>query len=203
MNKEVALIIGNGTSRKNVNLRHMVSLLGNDRPVIYGCNAIYREFQPAFDLPDYVVAIDDGAITEIESSDFPSSRVIIPAENDRWEPAEMHGDKPFRPRSNAGMCAMAEAIRRGAKTLLCIGFDSFLQDAEQSVSNLFDGTNNYGPETRASVHDNPNRVMFMAWFARKNLEIDFIFIYPDGMNAVPIGQPNTYQVTYEELAGLV
>jgi hypothetical protein len=44
--------------------------------------------------------------------------------------------------------------------------------------------------------------MFMAWFARKNLEIDFIFIYPDGMNAVPIGQPNTYQVTYEELLGL-
>jgi len=179
----------------------MVSLLGNDRPVIYGCNAIYREFHPIFDLPDYVVAIDDGAITEIESSDFPSSRVIIPNENDRWEPAEMHGDHP-RPRSNAGMCAMAEAVKRGTKTLLCIGFDSFLQDAEQSVSNLFDGTNNYGPETRASVYDNPNRVRYMAWFARKNPTVDFIFIYPDGMNAVPIGQPNTYQVTYEELLGL-
>lgn len=201
MNREVALVVGNGTSRKYVDLRMLVSSLGDERPVIYGCNAIYREFHPIYDLPDYVVTIDDGAIAEIESSDFPSSRVIIPTEDERWEPEEMHGDG-LRPRSNAGMCAMVEAIRRGAKTLLCIGFDSFLQDAEQSVSNLFDGTNNYGPETRASVYDNPNRVRFMAWFARKNHQVDFIFVYPDGMNAVPIGQPNTYQVTYEELTEL-
>jgi hypothetical protein len=42
----------------------------------------------------------------------------------------------------------------------------------------------------------------MKYLAGKNPTVDFIFIYPDGMDAVPIGQPNTYQVTYEELLGL-
>lgn len=201
MNRDVALIVGNGTSRKNVDLRHMVSLLDEDRPVIYGCNAIYREFQPTYDLPDYVIAIDDGIMNELQSSGFPKEKILLPLPGERWEPEELHPNGN-RPRSNAGMCAMKAAIRDGAKTLLCIGFDSFLFDREQSVSNLFDGTDNYGPETRASEYDNPGRIKFMKYLAGKNPTVDFIFIYPDGMDAVPIGQPNTYQVTYEELLGL-
>lgn len=198
MNTEVALIIGNGTSRKSLDLLRMVSLLGENRPVIYGCNALYREYSPSYELPDHLIAIDEGIIAEIKSYGFPNHRLVIPPEEERWEPAEMHGGGS-RPRSNAGMCAMSEAIKRGATTLLCVGFDSFLQDADQSVSNLFDDTINYGPETRASVYDNPNRVRFMAWFARKNPDVSFIFVYPEGMDAVPIGESNVYQTTYEEL----
>jgi hypothetical protein len=198
MINEVALIVGNGSSRKSLDLLGMANILGGNRPTIYGCNALYREYRPNYIIPDFLVAMDEGAIAEIESSDFPSERFIVPPDDDRWEPAEMHSDG-HRPRSNAGMCAMIEAIRRGATTLLCIGFDSFLKDASQSVSNLFDGTTNYGPETRANVWDNPGRVKFMAYLARKNPNVDFVFIYPEGMEAVPIGEKNIYQTTFEEL----
>ena len=199
MNTEVALIVGNGTSRKDLDLLGMARALGEGKPVIYGCNALYREFRPIYELPDYIVAIDSGAIAEVESSDFPASRVIVPSEEERWEPAELH-PSGGRPRSNAGMCAMVEAIRRGAKTLLCVGFDSFLSDAAQSTSNVFDGSTNYGPETRASVWDNPGRTRFMSYLASKNPDIDFIFIYPEGMGAVQMGERNIYQTTYQELA---
>ena len=198
---DTAIIVGNGTSRKVMDLGAMVRTMGKDRPMIYGCNALYREFENSgYIVPDYLVAIDDGIIMEIESSGFPSARVIVPPEDDRWEPKELH-PSGHRPRGNAGVAAMVAAIRNGAKTLLCIGFDSFLQDGAQSVSNIYDGTFNYGPETRANVADNFGRVRYMAWVAKTNPNVDFVFVYPEGMNAVPIGETNVYQTTYNNLMG--
>lgn len=198
---DTAIIVGNGTSRRVMDLGSMVRTMGSERPMIYGCNALYREFEMSgYIVPDYLVAIDNGIITEIESSSFPAARVIIPPENECWEPAELH-PSGNRPRGNAGMAAMQAAIRNGAKTLLCIGFDSFLQNGAQSVSNIYDGTFNYGPETRANVADNYGRVRYMAWVAKTNPTVDFVFVYPDGMNAVPIGEKNVYQTTYNNLMG--
>jgi hypothetical protein len=200
---DVAIIVGNGTSRNVMDLAAMVRTMGDKRPRIYGCNALYREYESAgYIVPDYLVAIDDGIITEIESSTFPAKRVIIPPEDERWEPQELHiydGEPSPAPRGNAGTVAMLAAIRNGAKTLLCIGFDSFLQDAKQSVSNLYDGTENYGPETRANVADNFGRVRYMAWIARTNPDIDFVFVYPEGMSAVPMGETNIFQSTFNNL----
>lgn len=197
---DVAIIVGNGTSRKVMDLAAMVRTMGDDRPRIYGCNALYREYESAgYIVPDYLVAIDDGIITEIESSSFPAKRVVVPPDDERWEPQELHMTSGLAPRGNAGVAAMLAAIRAGAKTLLCIGFDSFLQDAKQSVSNLYDGTANYGPETRANVADNFGRVRYMAWVARTNPDVDFVFVYPEGMNAVPMGETNIFQSTYNNL----
>jgi hypothetical protein len=196
MIKEVAIIIGNGTSRWPLNLQLMAEKLGDNRPVTYGCNAVYRDFAPNFLLPDYIVAVDDGMINEIAGSDFPYKRVLVPPFEGRWEPAELHPNG-HRPRTNAGMCAMQYAIDDGARALLCVGFDSFLQDAKQSVSNIYDGSDNYGMETRANILDNPGRVKFMQYMAKNNPEIDFIFAYPNGLNAVPMGTNNIFQTTFE------
>ena len=53
----VAFVIGNGTSRKPINL-HKLKPFGE----IYGCNALYREFDP-----DYLVAVDTKMINEINA----------------------------------------------------------------------------------------------------------------------------------------
>ena len=77
------------------------------------------------------------------------------------------------------MNAILEAIKAGAKTIIGFGFDFLLRDDKQSVSNLYDGTINYGMETRASALDNPNRVRYMNYVMSKNPKIDFYFAFPE------------------------
>jgi hypothetical protein len=185
-----AFIIGNGTSRKDFDLTRL-----KPYGTIFGCNALYRDF---FDnsIPDFLVAIDDGIIAEIEGSDFPSKRVIIPPIDERWEPAECNIG---RPRSNAGMNAMREAIKMDYNQLICLGFDFLIQDDKQLLSNMYDGTQNYGPSTRASAADNPGRVNYLQWLVSKNPDVDFIFIFPEGSNITSIRGNNVFVNTYENL----
>lgn len=51
----VAFVLGNGTSRRNIDLRQL-----NKHGKIYACNAIYREF-----TPDYLIAVDAKMVKEI------------------------------------------------------------------------------------------------------------------------------------------
>lgn len=185
-----AFIIGNGTSRKGFDLKKL-----KPYGTIYGCNALYRDF-PDHSIPDFLVAIDDGIITEIEGSDFPSKRFIVPPIDERWEPAECNIG---RPRSNAGMNAMREAIKMEYNQLICLGFDFLIQDDKQLLSNIYDGSQNYGPSTRASAADNPGRVNYLQWLIRKNPDVDFIFIFPSGVTTLQLFGKNVYVNTYENL----
>ena len=106
--KDPAFIIGNGTSRMEFELMSI-----KDAGTIFGCNALYRDYSkssPRYVIPHYLVAIDRGIITEIECGDFPASRVIIPPDDEQWEPAVVN---PNRPRSNAGTNAALEAMKMG------------------------------------------------------------------------------------------
>jgi hypothetical protein len=185
-----AFIIGNGATRKGFDLTRL-----KPYGTIYGCNALYRDF-PDHSVPDVLVAIDDGIIAEIESSKFPSKRFVVPPIDERWEPAECNIG---RPRSNAGMNAMREAIKDGYDQLICIGFDFLMGSKDQFLSNLYDGTENYGSDTRANAGDNPGRVNYLQWLVRKHPEVDFIFIYPDIENVTVINGDNVYYNTFEKL----
>lgn len=158
-----AFIIGNGTSRQSIDLS---KLKGKGK--IYGCNALYRTFSDY----DFLVAIDDGMIKEITENNIP--RAIIPPETERWEDERY---SPNRRRSNAGMNAMNEAIKRSSTKIYCLGFD-FLLTGDQSVSNIFDGTENYGPETRARIQDNYYRLKYLEWFMNDHDNVDFVFVLP-------------------------
>lgn len=164
---KIAYVIGNGKTRGEFDLE---SLRG--KGTTYGCNALYREFEP-----DWLVAIDNGIIQEIKESHFPQERFHIPPVEEQYEPAEVN---PGRPRSNAGMNAMELAIRHGHNKLVMIGFDFLIEDKEISVSNMFDGTSNYGPETRANYADNSGRTRYLSWFMDKYQEVEFLFAYPRG-----------------------
>lgn len=47
-NNNVAFVLGNGTSRKNIDMRQL-----KNYGKVYACNAVYREFNP-----DYLIAVD-------------------------------------------------------------------------------------------------------------------------------------------------
>jgi hypothetical protein len=185
-----AFIIGNGTSRKGFDLTRL-----KQYGTVFGCNALYRDF-PDYSLPDFLVSIDDGIIAEIESSSFPSKRFIVPPIEERWEPAEAN---PRRPRSNAGINAMREAIKMGYNQLICLGFDFMVHDAKQSVSNVYDGTDNYGMEVRARAEDNPGRVNYLQWLVASNPSVDFIFIFPEDVTVSTLIGKNVFVNSYENL----
>ena len=185
-----AFIIGNGTSREGFELARL-----KPYGTIFGCNALYRDY-PDHSIPDFLVSIDDGIITEIEGSDFPSKRFIVPPMDERWEPAECNVG---RPRSNAGVNAMREAIKMDYNQLICLGFDFLIADRAQSVSNIYDGTDNYGMEVRARAEDNPGRINYVAWLTRVNPDVDFIFIFPEGLTINAISGKNVFVNSYENL----
>ena len=188
---KTAFIIGNGTSRKGFDLARL-----KPYGTIFGCNALYRDY-PDHSIPDFLVSIDDGIITEIEHSDFPSTRFIVPPVDERWEPVEAN---PYRPRSNAGINAMREAIKMGYNQLICMGFDFMvMNDNKQSVSNVYDGTANYGMEVRARAEDNPGRIRYLQWLVASNPEVDFIFIFPDTVTSSTLIGKNVFINTYENL----
>lgn len=161
-----ALIIGNGISRKTFPLKELA-----DKFVTFGCNALYRDFEP-----DWLVAIDDVIIGEIIVSNYPKSRFIVPSSDEQYEPAVWN---PSRPRENAGMVAMREAIKKGHQELNCIGMDFLIDDKEFNMGNVFDGTNGYGAETRASYDDCIRRSLYFEWFISQNPETNFRVIFPE------------------------
>ena len=171
MEASIAFIIGNGPSRNQIDLNSLSSF-----GKTFGCNALYRDFQGL----DYLVAIDDGMIDEIDASvriGVCKSEAIFPPEDEQYESAEYN---PFqRRRSNAGMNAMLEAVRRDHNILYCLGFD-FILEGSASVANVYKDTANYGPETHAHESDNFYRIKYFEWFARKYDQTTFVMVIPDG-----------------------
>jgi len=186
-----AFIIGNGPSRKEFDLNKLKD------EVTFGCNALYRDFHP-----NWLVAIDNKIIQEIKESDYDILRCIFPVEEERWEPADYIPDR--RARSNAGMNACIEAIRKGFDTLYLLGFDFMIAHRDYAEGNLYDGTNGYGPETRAVYGDTLNRVRYFEWFANKNSQTTFYICLPtpNNINMIsthPLDTKNVRGIYYEDL----
>lgn len=189
---DIAVIVGNGTSRRGYDLKKF-----SHKMPVWGCNALYREWNlNSNPVPDYLVMVDDGIMREVGKSQFPQDRVVVPPYDERWEPKEAND---HRPRMNAGMAAMNEAIKRGNKFLFCLGFDFLIIEEAQSVSNIYDGTLNYGPETRAQKDDTPNRINFLKWFMGKHQDVLFEFIYPSNTIVNTMFEKNIRWASYPQL----
>ena len=184
-----AFVIGNGKSREGFDLNSL-------RPygTIFGCNALYREFEP-----DYLVAIDPPIIDEIKQSSFPQDRFIVPKEEEQFENPEYN---PFtRWRSNAGMNAIIEAIRKNNTNIYLLGFDFILAN-DLAVQNIYDGTDCYGPETRSNMTDNFNRAKYLNWFVNKfapNVKYTMILPRLENLKIQPINGNNVEGVFIDNL----
>jgi hypothetical protein len=203
---KTAYIIGNGVSRKSFDL---MSLKGKGK--VFGCNALYRDYaEQDYVLPDYLVAIDNPIIAEIEQSDFPKERFLNPPENEKWEPVELHWGRsatpdwnPARPRSNAGMNAILEAIKKGYTSIYCFGFDFLVIDEKIAMSNMFDGTKCYGLETRANLNDTRNRMKYLGWLIEQHSGIKFFFCYPKKTKFYQAESENVFFCDFDKLNSLL
>jgi hypothetical protein len=182
-----AVIIGNGVTRRGIDLERFRKI-----GPIFGCNAIYREFSP-----DFLIAFDEKISVEIDNAQLGDINRIITPWNDQFEPAEAN---PSRPRNNAGMVAMAEAIKRGHDRLYLLGMDFVLEDRSRNLQTVYDGTNCYDGENRATYEATIARCNYFNWFTREHWKIDFVILLPAGKYSIrDVQRPNVSFLAYEEL----
>ena len=132
--KKVAFVIGNGESRRPVKLDFL-----REQGVIFGCNALYRDF-----YPDVLVSLDEKMTKEILDSHYPGCH-IYKAENKSKIGTFLVNQDGVKITLNKGWSSGATAAFLAASSvefedIYLIGFDLFKTEV---VNNMYKDTLNY------------------------------------------------------------
>ena len=132
----IAFVLGNGLSRQHLNLAHV-----KNHGMIYGCNALYREF-----TPDVLVATDRPISEAIQHSGYAKkhcfyTRKPLPDSGARRVPTTYHG-------YSSGPNAVGIAVQDQHHRIYLVGFDMG-PAKNNSFNNIYAGTEFYKSTTAA------------------------------------------------------
>ena len=153
MANRTAFVLGNGTSRKEINNQKL-----KNYGVVYGCNALYREF-----APDHLVCVDTKMITEINDAQYQHKHNVWSNRNKLTERTPnvklMDPNKGW----SSGPTALLLASQHGYKTIYILGFDYVgIGENKEFVNNIYAGSKNYkGTKDRATYYGNWQRQTMM------------------------------------------
>lgn len=142
-NKSYGFVLGNGTSRKDIKLEPL-----KEYGTVYGCNALYREFDP-----DYLVAVDAKMIVEIDTKKYQIKNPNVWTNHNRAF-KYIEGLNYFRPSKgwSSGPTALWLASQHEHDSIFILGFDyKGLQNGKR-VNNMYAGTPNYKRTTDAATY---------------------------------------------------
>ena len=176
-----AYIIGNGPSRIGFDLY----TLPQDS---YGCNAVYRDYEP-----DFLIVVDRRMYTEIKDSEYIEKNIVYTNHHNMSRLGGPSHLIPDNPHMGAGTTAMHIAIHDGHTNLICLGFDC----AEDGPNlNVYTGTNAY---------DNAETIVHQTvWgrqiteFIRKNPQVNWTFVEGNIPKEI-LALDNVRAITYNEL----
>lgn len=118
-------IIGNGLSRKNINVEVL-----KQHGAIIACNYAYKEFDP-----DYLVSIERNIQNEIDLSKWQGKTITKSDRSWRKDTIRVKADYPF-----SGYIALEFALSLKPKNIFFIGFDF---GEKNSDSNIYTGHKHY------------------------------------------------------------
>ena len=129
--KEKSFVLGNGTSRQSVDLNQLKT-----KGTVYGCNALYREFDP-----DYLVAVDTKMIIEINKAGYQHNHEVWTNPNRAYH--QMNGFNFFNPSKgwSSGPTALWLASTHSNQDIYIIGFD--YEGINNKINNVYADTPNY------------------------------------------------------------
>lgn len=132
-NLNVAFVLGNGTSRKSINPEYLKT-----HGTIYGCNALYREFNP-----DYLVAVDVKMIVEINKSKYQHKIPVWTNKNRAYE--DFEGFNYFKKSKgwSSGPTALWLASQENYEKIFILGFDYQGLDNGKKFNNIYADSKNY------------------------------------------------------------
>jgi hypothetical protein len=125
-----AFVLGNGISRKELSLQKL-----EQAGIIYGCNALYREFTPTV-----LVSTDKPISTEIQESGYPlknrhHTRRPMPDRGSRPVPEKYFG-------YSSGPIAVSLAAIDGHPEIYLVGFDMG-PGPDKLFNNIYAGATHY------------------------------------------------------------
>ena len=137
-----AFVLGNGISRKPINPEDLRSL-----GKIYGCNALYRTFDP-----DYLVAVDVKMILELQKNAYYKKNKNIWT-NPNKSIMKFKGFNFFNPSKgwSSGPTALWLAAQHGYEKIYILGFDYRGLEGGQRFNNIYADTHNYKKSTDAAT----------------------------------------------------
>ena len=129
--KSIAFVLGNGTSRKSIDLKQL-----KENGTVYGCNALYREFEP-----DYLVAVDTKMILEINKAGYQHNHEVWTNPNRAYH--QMNGFNFFNPSKgwSSGPTALWLASTHKNQEIYILGFD--YTGIDDKINNVYADTPNY------------------------------------------------------------
>jgi len=141
--KKTAFVLGNGTSRKSIDLNQL-----KEYGTVYGCNALYREFEP-----DYLVAVDTKMILEINKAGYQHDHSVWTNRNRAYD--KMNGFNFFQSSKgwSSGPTALHLASEHKNNEIYILGFD--YTGIDNKLNNIYANTFNYKKShEKATYHGN-------------------------------------------------
>jgi hypothetical protein len=141
--KSYGFVLGNGTSRNAISLENLKEL-----GKVYGCNALYREFDP-----DYLVAVDAKMILEIDKNKYQMRNPNVWT-NPNKAFKRIEGLNYFKPSKgwSSGPTALFLASQHNHSAIFILGFDYKGLENGKRVNNVYAGTLNYKKTTDAATY---------------------------------------------------
>ena len=133
-------VLGNGKSRLAI---QPSDLRGYGK--IYGCNALYREFEP-----DCLVAVDPKMVMESNASGYQHTHEVWTNGNARYK--TLRGFHYFKPSLgwSSGPTALEFASRSGVKEIFILGFD--YEGEQGKFNNVYANSKNYKMSTDVATY---------------------------------------------------
>lgn len=184
-----AFVLGNGVSRLNLNLDSI-----KYKGTTYGCNALYREFEP-----DHLICVDVKMVNEVIAAGYHNSHSVWTNPNKGVNAkSNINFFSPHKGWSS-GPTALWYACNQGHREIYIFGFD--YQGIEGKFNNVYADTFNYKrSDDAATFHGN-----WLSQTERTIKEFPSIIFYrvieqgsfiPDKL----MGIQNLQHITYEKFA---
>ena len=183
---EVAFVLGNGQSRKGIDLNNL-----KEKGTVFACNAVYRTHQP-----HWLVAVDPKMMLEIAETDYVVHNKVYSNYNNQYEKHKKLLDHVTWSKPSLGWSSGPTALRlageQGFKEIYILGFDyqGLAVDAKKNrfhLNNIYGDTRNYKKnndeatfygnwmnQTKRCLKDFPDakfhRVIPKNWFKPRDLD---------------------------------
>ena len=133
-------VLGNGRSRLNISPKDL-----QPYGKIYGCNALYREFDP-----DYLIAVDPKMVIEIDKSGYQKSHEVWTNPNSKYR--SFQGFRFFQPSLgwSSGPTALNFASTHSPSEVYIFGFDYVGEGG--LLNNVYADSFNYKKSTDTATY---------------------------------------------------